>query len=105
MKSGYVVITGKPNVGKSSFLNCLAKKKISIVANKPQTTRNQIKYVYKDNDINICFIDTPGYHKEKNKLDLFLNSEIKRSYKNICCALLLIDLTRPIDDEDMNIIK
>jgi GTP-binding protein Era len=104
MKSGSVVITGKPNVGKSSLLNCLAKKKIAIVTNKPQTTRNQIRYLYKNEDIQICFIDTPGYHKEKNKLDLFLNSEIKNSYKNVNCALLLIDLTRPIDKEDEQII-
>lgn len=105
MKSGYVVITGKPNVGKSTFLNTIAKNKIAIVSNKPQTTRNQIKYVYKEHDVNICFIDTPGYHKEKNKLDLFLNSQIKNSYKNIDCALLLIDLTRNIDEEDKQIIE
>lgn len=105
MKSGYVVITGKPNVGKSTFLNHLAKKKIAIVTNKPQTTRNQIKYLYKADDINICFIDTPGYHKEKNKLDTFLNSQIKSSYKNVDCALLLIDLSRSVDEEDKQIIK
>ena len=105
MKSGYVVIAGKPNVGKSSLLNCIAKKKIAIVSSKPQTTRNQIKYVYTEDDIRIGFIDTPGYHKEKNKLDLFLNSQIKNSFKNIACALLLIDLTRPIDEEDQQIIK
>lgn len=105
MKSGYVAITGKPNVGKSTFLNHLAKKKVAIVTNKPQTTRNQIKYIYKNDDINICFIDTPGYHKEKNKLDLFLNSQIKGSYKNIDCVLLLIDLTKSIDEEDQQIIR
>lgn len=105
MKTGYVSITGKPNVGKSTFLNKLLNQKISIVSSKPQTTRNQIKAIFSDGQYNISFIDTPGYHDARNKLDLFLNSQIKSSYKTADVVLLFIDTTRPIDDEDKTIIK
>jgi GTP-binding protein Era len=60
MRSGYVAITGKPNVGKSTLLNALLKRKIAIVSHKPQTTRNQIHAVYEDNELRVQFIDTPG---------------------------------------------
>jgi GTP-binding protein Era len=105
MKTGYVSITGKPNVGKSTFLNKLLNKKVSIVSSKPQTTRNQIKGIFSDGQYNISFIDTPGYHDARNKLDLFLNSQIKSSYKIADVVLLFIDTTRPIDEEDKTIIK
>jgi GTP-binding protein Era len=105
MKSGYVAITGKPNVGKSTFLNTLFNKKVSIVSPKPQTTRNKIETLYEQEDVSIVFIDTPGYHEARNKLDQFLNSQIKLSYKMADVVLLLVDLTRPIDEEDVQLIK
>jgi GTP-binding protein Era len=60
MKSGYVAITGKPNVGKSTFLNTVLKRKVAITSPKPQTTRNQIHAVLDYNDTKIQFVDTPG---------------------------------------------
>jgi GTP-binding protein Era len=105
MKSGYVVITGKPNVGKSTLMNAIFKRKVSIVSYKPQTTRNQIKALLNTEDSSIMFIDTPGYHESRNKLDTFLNSEIKGGYKMTNTAILLIDLTREIDDEDKKVIQ
>jgi GTP-binding protein Era len=60
MHSGYVAITGKPNVGKSTLLNTLCKHKVAITSPKPQTTRNQIHAVYEAKDLKIQFIDTPG---------------------------------------------
>ncbi|MDR3257870.1 MAG: GTPase Era [Mycoplasmataceae bacterium] len=105
MKSGYVAITGKPNVGKSTFLNTVLKRKVAITSPKPQTTRNQIHAVLDYNDTKIQFVDTPGWHAPNFKLDLFLNSQIKNSYKIADVVLLFIDLTRPIDDEDKEIIK
>lgn len=104
-KSGTVVITGKPNVGKSTLLNAIAKKEMAIVSPKPQTTRNQIIFVYNDENNEIAFIDTPGYHESRNKLNLFLNSQIKNSYKYANLILLLIDLTREINQEDLEVIK
>ncbi|MDR2823333.1 MAG: GTPase Era [Mycoplasmataceae bacterium] len=104
-KSGYVTITGKPNVGKSTFLNMIMQRKVAIVSPKPQTTRNQIKALYHTKNSEIIFIDTPGYHESHNKLDVFLNSQIKGGYKIADVVLLFVDLTRPIDNEDKTIIK
>ena len=68
MKSGFVAIIGKPNVGKSTLLNRLAGQKIAIVSNKPQTTRTAIKGIINLENAQIIFTDTPGIHKPKNKL-------------------------------------
>ncbi len=104
-KYGTVVITGKPNVGKSTLINTLAKKEVAIISKKPQTTRNQINYIYQDDKKEIAFIDTPGFHFPRNKLDDYLNLQIKNSYKYANIALLIIDVTREINDEDLEIIK
>lgn len=104
-KSGTIVITGKPNVGKSTFINQIAKNKIAICSPKPQTTRDKIYYIYHDNDSNIAFIDTPGFHIAKNKLDEYLNEQIKTSYKYASIFVLMIDLTREIDEEDLKVIN
>ena len=102
---GTVVITGKPNVGKSTLFNQIAKKEVAIISQKPQTTRNQINYVYATEEKEIAFVDTPGFHFSRNKLDNYLNSQIKNAYKYANIALLLIDLTREINDEDLEVIK
>ena len=105
IKTGTVVITGKPNVGKSTLINTIANKLIAITSPKPQTTRNKIKFTYNDDKNKIAFIDTPVYHIPNNKLDMFLNSEIKNAYKLADIALLVIDLTREIDQEDIEVIN
>ena len=102
---GTVAITGKPNVGKSTLINQIAKKEVAIISQKPQTTRNQINYVYATEKKEIAFVDTPGFHFSRNKLDNYLNSQIKNAYKYANIALLLIDLTREINDEDLEVIK
>ena len=66
---GTVVITGKPNVGKSTLINQFAKKEVAIISQKPQTTRNQINYIYADDEKEIAFVDTPCFHFSRNKLD------------------------------------
>ena len=71
-KSGFVVIVGRPNVGKSTFLNRVLKQKIAIISDKPQTTRNKIQGVITDDDSQIVFIDTPGIHKPKHELGKFM---------------------------------
>jgi len=94
MKQCTVTIVGLPNAGKSTFLNKVMKQKVAIVSYKPQTTRNQIKTVYEDKRIKICFTDTPGFHEPKNKLDSFLNSQVKQTFKQSDLVLLLIDASR-----------
>ena len=75
MKSGFVGLIGRPNVGKSTLMNSILGKKIAITSNKPQTTRNIIQGIYNEEDTQIIFVDTPGIHKPKSKLGKFLNEE------------------------------
>jgi GTP-binding protein Era len=102
---GNIAIVGKPNVGKSTFLNFILKSKISIVSSKPQTTRNQIVGEYIKDNNHLYFFDTPGLHESRNKLDDFMFREIKNSLKMCNCALILIDSTRKIDIEDEKILS
>lgn len=104
-KSATIAIVGKPNVGKSTLLNTIGKKKIAITSYKPQTTRNQIKFNFSNDKLDLVIIDTPGFHFARNKLDLFLNSEIKKTFKICDLVLFLVDPTRPVDEEDLEIIK
>ena len=80
-KQGTVVITGKPNVGKSTLINYLAQHEVAITSPKPQTTRNQINFIFENEKYKIAFIDTPGFHFSHNKLDESLNRSIKNAYK------------------------
>ena len=64
-KSGYAAVIGRPNVGKSTFLNQIIGEKISAISNKPQTTRNKIQMIYTADDMQIVFLDTPGMQKPK----------------------------------------
>jgi GTP-binding protein Era len=70
-KSGFISIIGRPNVGKSTFLNRVIGQKIAIMSDKPQTTRNKIQGVLSLPDAQMVFIDTPGIHKPKHKLGRF----------------------------------
>ena len=74
-KVGYVAIVGRPNVGKSTFINTLIGEKIAIVSNVPQTTRNKILAVYNDDDSQIVFLDTPGIHKSTKVFNEQINRQ------------------------------
>ena len=91
MKSGFITILGRPNVGKSTLLNAIAGQKIAIVSNKPQTTRSAIKAIITKGDSQLVFIDTPGIHKPKNKLGEKMNETIKDSEDGVDVILFLID--------------
>ena len=91
MKSGFVTILGRPNVGKSTLLNTLAGQKIAIVSNKPQTTRTAIKGIINRKDAQIIFTDTPGIHKPKNKLGEKMNETIDEASEGVDVILFLID--------------
>ena len=91
MKSGFITILGRPNVGKSTLLNQIAGQKIAIVSNKPQTTRTAIKAIVTKKDTQLVFIDTPGIHKPTNKLGEKMNDTITDSQEGIDVVLFLID--------------
>ncbi len=93
MKSGFVTILGRPNVGKSTLLNHLTGQKIAIVSNKPQTTRTAIKGIINREDAQIIFTDTPGIHKPKNKLGEKMSETIDEASQGVDVVLYLIEAT------------
>lgn len=103
--SGFVSIVGKTNVGKSTLMNKLIGEKISIVSNKPQTTRNKILTVLTDDESQIIFLDTPGVHKPKSKLSKFMLKTVDQSLKEIDLILFLVEPCEKISDINQNIIE
>ena len=91
MKSGFVSLVGRPNVGKSTLLNNILGYKIAITSNVAGTTRNVIQGIYNDEDSQIIFIDTPGIHKPKNKLGTYLNRKAYRMADDVDFILFLVD--------------
>lgn len=75
MKTGFVGLIGRPNVGKSTLINTIIGEKVAIVSKRPQTTRNIIQGIYNDSDSQIVFVDTPGIHKPNHKLGSYLNRQ------------------------------
>jgi GTP-binding protein Era len=92
-KSGFVTLIGRPNVGKSTLMNCLIGQKIAITSNKPQTTRNKIQTVYTDEQGQIVFLDTPGIHKAKNKLGEYMVNVAEHTLKEVDVILWLVEPT------------
>ncbi len=94
MKTGFVSIVGRPNVGKSSLLNSILERKIAIISNVAGTTRNIIQGIYNDEDSQIIFIDTPGIHKPKDKLGTYLNRKAYAVQPESDLVLFLIDASK-----------
>lgn len=92
-KSGFVTILGRTNVGKSTLLNSLIGEKIAIMANKPQTTRTQIKGIVNRENSQIIFLDTPGIHKPKTKLSNIMVETAFSSAKDVDLILLIVETT------------
>lgn len=104
MKSGFVGLVGRPNVGKSTLLNALIGKKVAITSDKPQTTRNLIQGIRTDDDTQMVFIDTPGIHKPKNKLGKILNKEAYLTLNDVDVILFLVDITESLGKGDLFVI-
>lgn len=104
-KSGFVTIIGRPNVGKSTFLNKVLGQKITITSNKPQTTRNNISGVYTDDDAQVVFIDTPGIHKAKHKLGETMTKAAINTLKSVDLIMFMIDSTEKLGKGDQYIIS
>ncbi len=105
MKYGLVSIIGRPNVGKSTLINSLLNKKVSIISDKPQTTRNNIEGIYKDETHEIVFVDTPGIHKPKHKLGNILNSKAYMSMDEVDLLILVVDASEGIGKGDKYLIS
>ena len=104
MKSGFVALVGRPNVGKSTLLNAIMGKKVAITSNKPQTTRNLIQGIYNDEDSQMVFVDTPGIHKPKHKLGKLLNKQTYLTFNDVDIILFLVDITEKLGRGDMFVI-
>lgn len=91
MKSGFISIIGRPNVGKSTLMNAVLGEKIAITTDKPQTTRNRIRGIYTDSEAQMIFLDTPGIHKPKNKLGQFMTEDALRSVDDVDLVLFVVD--------------
>lgn len=104
-KNAFVAITGRANAGKSSLTNLLVGEKVSIVSEKPQTTRNRINGVLTKGDIQYVFIDTPGMHKPRTKLSEHMVKSIRTSVDDVDCAILMADVTKKLSSVEQDLIR
>lgn len=104
-KSGFIGIIGRPNVGKSTFMNYVLGQKVSIVSPKAQTTRNQIRGIYTTDTNQIIFIDTPGIHKPKNALGKVMNDYSTSTLRDVDEIMWIVDGTQNFGEGDKFIIE
>ena len=104
MKSGFIGLVGRPNVGKSTLVNAIIGKKVAITSDKPQTTRNIIQGIRTDEDSQMIFVDTPGIHKPQNKLGKILNKQAYFTVEDADVILFLVDITESLGKGDMFVI-
>ena len=104
MKSGFVGLIGRPNVGKSTLMNSIIGTKIAIISNKPQTTRNIIQGIYNDDESQIVFVDTPGIHKPNHKLGQYLNKQAYYSIDDVDIIMMLVDASEELGAGDKYVI-
>ncbi|ALO31673.1 GTPase Era [Staphylococcus aureus] len=104
-KSGFVSIIGRPNVGKSTFVNRVIGHKIAIMSDKAQTTRNKIQGVMTRDDAQIIFIDTPGIHKPKHKLGDYMMKVAKNTLSEIDAIMFMVNANEEIGRGDEYIIE
>lgn len=104
-RSGFVTIIGRPNVGKSALLNRFLGKKLSIISEKPQTTRNKILGIKNLTNCQMIFLDTPGIHSAKSKFNRYMTRVALTSLKEVDIILLVIDNEAGMDDIDKEILK
>ena len=105
MKSGFVAILGRPNVGKSTLINNIVNHNVSIVTDKSQTTRNNIIGIYNADDVQIVFLDTPGIHKPKQQLGKEMNNMAYSAAHDVDVAVLVVDASKPFGAGDQFIIE
>ncbi|KAB0443500.1 GTPase Era [Lysinibacillus fusiformis] len=104
-KSGFISIIGRPNVGKSTFLNRVIGQKIAIMSDKPQTTRNKVQGVLTSTDSQMIFIDTPGIHKPKHKLGDFMLKVAKNTLREVDVILFMVNAEQKLGKGDEFILE
>jgi GTP-binding protein Era len=100
MRSGFATLVGRPNVGKSTLLNGILGTKVSIVSDKPQTTRTQVRGVLTRPDVQVVFVDTPGIHKPRTLLGERLNDRAEDALSDVDVVVLVLDATAPVGKGD-----
>lgn len=105
VKAGFATIVGIPNSGKSTFLNRILNEKLSIVSPKPQTTRRSIKGFFTENNIQIVFVDTPGFHYSNKLFNKLMVEEVLESLEGIDIIIFITDISRPINEDEIKLIN
>ena len=100
MRTAFVSLVGRPNVGKSTLLNAIVGKKVSIVSDKPQTTRTRVRGILNRGDTQLVFVDTPGLHKATTALGERVNATALESMRDVDIVCLVIDATQPFGSGD-----
>ncbi|MBO6039887.1 MAG: GTPase Era [Oscillospiraceae bacterium] len=104
-KSAMITVCGRPNVGKSTLTNALVGEKIAIVSDKPQTTRNRITAIVNRGDAQFVLMDTPGFHKPRNRLGDYMVNVVKESVADVDCVLLLVEPVAAIGPQEEALIE
>lgn len=104
-KTAFIAIVGKPNVGKSSILNRLLGKKIAIVSSKPQTTRTKIVGVLTENEVQLVFTDTPGYHRPRTKLGEKMVKAVGDSINGVDACLFVVEPSEELRDTEIELLE
>ncbi len=105
MKSGFVTILGRPNVGKSSLVNAMVGEKVSIVSPKAQTTRDRALGILTTKEYQMIFVDTPGVHKPKNRLGQYMDKCVKTSTEGVDAVVIVLDVTKKLTDGDIAFVE
>ena len=104
MRTGFITVVGRPNVGKSTLVNRLVGQKVAIVTPKPQTTRNRILAIRNKPDAQLVFFDTPGIHKPHYEMDRLMLETVVQSLKHVDLILLVLDIEQPFGRGDEHVL-